>query len=253
MNRRTLIVGTTIGIASLPWRRVAYAAQGATPTAGRLDSGTIPEPVTLADGLTLIDYRLGVAYGSLDSTPMLFGELRNTLDGIFQLPNVLITFLDKDGNILGEESANGIVPFIEPTSTRPISAEFYDFNPLVDEYDTVSFSIDNEWPPTYDSYAPLPVTLENETRRDRSWTGKAVVTNDTGAPIKNINAVAIFRDSRKRYAGYTWGALSSTLATAKKATIKLDVGVNSIVPYDPFQFLDDERYSVDVEAWHSLN
>src|SRR5680860_1162595 len=107
-----------------------------------LDDSPLAEPIALADGLLLIDYRF-VA----DNFKVSFlGEIEHVGDEAFDGQALAATFLDDAGKPIETIYPIPLVPVIQPGQRLPVYSSFREFNPLEDAWSEASFAICGEHP-----------------------------------------------------------------------------------------------------------
>jgi hypothetical protein len=129
-NRRTLfaiIVGSLLASHS----PTTNAQDGrSTPP-----SDAVPAAVDLGSDIWLVDYRFITSRG----ITMMIGEIKNESGQAVDAPVIGLTFYDAEGNIVASHYATPKLAFFEDGDASPIQAEFYEFDPLQDNWDRVEF------------------------------------------------------------------------------------------------------------------
>jgi hypothetical protein len=95
------------------------------------------------------------------------------------------------------------------------------------------------------------VDIEEEKGED-DYIAKGKVANHADALASGAWVYAVFRDHSGRYAGFAWASLDRPIPPGKSMAFSLDVNVNTLVPVDPFDFIESD-YSVDLGVGPSAN
>jgi hypothetical protein len=222
-------------------------AQTSTPAVSESLSDRVP-PIEVAPGLFLINYRFDtIASGSI---PVFIGEYRNDTGRSFDTPVLGMTFYDSQGNIVGDHYATPVLPVLEDGSHGPVKGEFYEFDPITEPWDSVKYFICSDLTEDYylEQANALAVHLEGveEEKGDDSYIAKGAIRNNAAHPVENIGVYAIFRDDQRVFIGYSWTSVSRPIPPGKTIAFEVDVNVNSIVPFDPFDRLEGSEYSVEL-------
>lgn len=211
-----------------------------------------PEPISLADGLTMVDYRFGHAYGDRESGTIEFlAEIHSSATTAITPPQVVLSFHDADDNVIAENTAFPVIGAIQSNQPDFLRGEWQatDFDPSRDPWSSLVCSLAYDWSietaaQSEGEVQSLSLTGVSQTSEAKSWTARGYVANGSDHAIKQVQVYAIFRDANRRYAGYGWTDIQSSIPAGKRARFTVDVGVNTMVPVSPFEFTTGTNYKV---------
>lgn len=149
-----------------------------------------------------------------------------------------MTFYDMDKNIVGSHYATPVVPIIQPESRTPLKGEFYEFDPLSEPWDAVEYFVCGALDETFylDEVAGWDLSLENveEALENETYEAEGVIRNSGDVSVENVGIYAIFRDEEDLFCGYGFTFPDRAVPAGKTLKFSVDVGVNTLVPFDPF-------------------
>jgi hypothetical protein len=215
-------------------------AEDPTPTSAPTREPVVEDPVELADGLVVLNYRF-VHSGMYradddDKATWVVGEMQNNTDAVADAPNIQFTLLDDEGNVVGDLYATPILLVIEPGQVMPFQSNIFGDEPNPDEWSQEQLSLcsSGSWGSTnyLGDYNPSGLELEDieSDQTDDSLEVKGVVRNNRDVPAENVWIHAAIYDSEGRTAGWFYTYIDVPVPAGKTARFNFNSFGN---PHDP--------------------
>jgi len=213
----------------------------------RASDGFLSEPIELAEGLLLSDYR----FLADNFKANLLGEIENTGDKAFDGQALNATFLDAQGAPIESIYPIPLIPVIQPGQRIPVTGSFSEFNPLEDDWSEATFAICGEHPKHEytERTAQLDLRIEevSENREDDSYQVEGTIRNEGEADAESVEVHAIYRDDEDRLIGLSLSRIDDPIQAGGDAAFSIEAELSfALSPaYNPFAFIDGE-YTVEL-------
>jgi hypothetical protein len=211
------------------------------------NEASLAEPIELADGLVLNDYRF-----LADNFKVNFlGEIEHIGDTAFDGQALAATFLDAAGATIETIYPIPLVPVIRPGERIPVTSTFMEFNPLEDAWSEAAISIcgDHLKFEYTERFARLDLRIEDlsETKESDSYLAEGVIRNEGETEAESVEVHAIYRDDEDRLIGLSLNRLDNPIPVGAEAAFSIDARLNfSLAPVsNPFAFIEG-RYTVEL-------
>lgn len=248
MKRRTFII---VGTGALAYGSVHLASAQDPTTAVKTSS--LSEPIVIDAGLTIVDQSIRTRS---DGSSVFVGEIQHDRSEVFDTPSFIQTFLDADGNVVGEGRIFGVVGFMRPGESDFLVGRYDDgFDPSVDDWDSYVFKYTNgDWPGQLQiQYTWNPgIDIAEISSEQKTADGYSAVVdgiNVSGIDMTGGTCTVAVRDSAGHFVGYSQDRVESTIPAGKKARFRPEVSRDSGDTYNPFEFIDKgEAFTVEIKV-----
>ena len=246
MNRRTLIAATCVALIN-PFARRAVAQESRQT----VDTSDFSELQVIDSGLTLVDQSLRA---KSEGTSLFLAEIRHDYSDVFDTPSFTQSFLDEDGNIVGEGRVHPVVGFMRTGESDFLVGQFVDgFDPNFDEWDSYQFKyVNGDWPGqiqiqyTYNPWMEI-TEISSEEKTPDSYAVVVDSLNVSGVEMTGGTCTLAVRDSRGHFVGYVQDRIESTIPDGKKARFRPGLSRHLGGTFNPFEFIGEaEDYSVEI-------
>ncbi len=209
-----------------------------------------PKHTAIGDEFVLYDYCFGRSFGDRDGSPWMLIEIQNVSDMAWELPTMLATFIDDDGNIVGESDVFPQIPYVDSKANSIAASYFYrGFNPLTDEWSRVTVTSRSAPRAIEDSLWNKMSIKDTEQELGRDYYSiQGNVLNERGEEVKDITVYAVFKNRDGRLAGYDKDTIESSIPNLKKARFRIEAsdGAN-VQTFSPYQNIVGS-YSVELSV-----